>query len=271
MKKVLTLVLSATLALSLAACGAKNTDGAKDSKNDSKVITVGASPAPHAEILEVVKEDLSKKGYELKIEKFTDYKTPNIALDNKDLDANFFQHVPYLEKEIKEKGYNLDYTVKVHLEPIAFYSKKIKDIKELQDGAKIAVPNDPTNEARALRLLEKAGLIKLKEGELVTVRDIVENPKNLKISELEGAQIPRSLADVDGAVINTNFAFEAGLTSTKDGLLVEDKDSPYANILAVRKDNKDSDAIKALSESLTSDKVKEFINEKYKGSILPSF
>ena len=271
MKKVLTLVLSATIALSLAACGAKNTDGAKDSKKDSKVITVGASPAPHSEILETIKDDLSKKGYELKIEKFTDYKTPNTALDNKDLDANFFQHVPYLEKEVKERGFKLDYTVKVHLEPIALYSKKIKDIKDLKDGAKIAVPNDPTNETRALRILEKAGLVKVKDGDLVTARDIVENPKNLKISELEGAQIPRSLDDVDAAVINTNFALEVGLTPTKDGLLVEDKDSPYANILAVRKDNKDSDAIKALSEALTSDKVKQFINEKYKGSILPSF
>jgi len=166
---------------------------------------------------------------------------------------------------------NLDYTVKVHIEPMGVYSNKIKDIKELKDGAVISVPNDPTNEARALRLLEKAGLIKLKSGEFVTKADITENPKKYDIQEIEAAQLPRTLNDVDISVINTNFALSAGLNPLKDALLIEGKDSPYANVLAVRKEDKDKDYIKALSKALNSEEIRKFIEEKYKGSIVPAF
>ncbi len=264
MKKILSLALSFILALAIVGCGGK------DSSSD-KIIKVGATPVPHKEILEKIAPILEKDGFKLEIVEFTDYQLPNAALANKELDANFFQHVPFLDSQNKEKKYDLDYTVKVHLEPLGFYSKKITNIKDLKDGAKIAIPNDPTNEARALRLLESSGLIKVKEGDLVTVIDITENPKNLKITEIDAAQLPRILVDIDGAVINTNYALAAQLVPTKDALLIETKDSPYSNILAVRKDDKNSEKIKALSKALNSDEVKKFIEEKYNGSIVPAF
>lgn len=268
MKKFLTLLLTSIVTLSLAACG---TSSATNNSKDKKIIKVGATPVPHKEILESIKDDLSEKGYELQIVEFSDYKVLNSALADKEVDANFFQHIPFLNEEVKKRGYDLDYTIKVHLEPLGLYSTKIKDVKDIKDGAKLAVPNDPTNESRALRLLEDNGLIKLNSGDLITVRDITDNPKNLSISEIDAAQLPRTIQDVDAAVINTNFAIQANFNPSKDALLLESKDSPYANVLAVRKSDKDSPSIKALSESLNSDKVKKFLEDKYNGSILPAF
>lgn len=269
MKKVLSLVLSTVLVLGLSGCAAqgKSSTGSKD----SKVIKVGASPEPHAKILEQVKPLLEKEGYKLEIKEFTDYVIPNTALAEGEIDANFFQHIPYLEKTKKEKGLDLDYTVKVHIEPMGLYSSKIKNINDLKEGAEIAIPNDPTNSARALRLLEKNNIIKLKDGDLVTSKDIVDNPKKLKISEIDAAQLPRVLPDVTAAIINTNYALEGKLNPLKDALIIESGDSPYANILAVRKNNKDSEAIKALSKALTSPEVKKYIEDTYKGSIVPAF
>lgn len=267
MKKILSLVLAAALSFSVVGCGTKSVE---ENKND-KTIKVGASPIPHKEILEHIAPALEKEGYKLEIVEFDDYQLPNAALSSKELDANFFQHIPFLEGQNAEKKYDLTYTAKIHIEPLGFYSKQITDLKDLKDGSTIAVPNDPTNEARALRLLEKNGLIKVKDGDLVTVDDITDNPKKLKITEVEAAQLPRILVDVQGAVINTNYALSADLIPTKDALFIEGSDSPYANILAVRQDNKDSDKIKALTKALTSEDVKKFLEEKYKGSIVPAF
>ena len=211
-----------------------------------KEIKIGVTPFPHKDIMNVVKQLLAKDGYELKIVEFTDYVTPNTALAEKSLDANFFQHIPYLENTVKEKGLKLVWVAKIHIEPLGLYSKKIGKLDELKNGAQIAIPNDATNCARALRLLEKGGLVKVKAGELVTAKDVTDNPKNFKIRELDAAQLPRTLQDVDAAVINTNFAVEAGLIPAKDAIIIEGKDSPYANVVAVRAEEKDSPAIKAL-------------------------
>jgi D-methionine transport system substrate-binding protein len=276
MKKTLSILLAAVLTAGLAGCSAKQAAPAASTGSGTdtkalKVIKVGATPVPHMEILEVVKPLLEKKGYKLEVTEFTDYVQPNLAVNDGQLDANFFQHVPYLQNMVKEKNLALDYTVKVHLEPMSLYSKKIKALNELKDGASIAVPNDATNEARALRVLEAAGLIKLKSGDLVTALDVTANPKNLKFKELEAAQLPRTLDEVDAAVINGNYAIEAKL-SPKEALATEAKDSPFANILAVKKADKEKDTIKALSEALNSPEVKKFIEDKYKdGSVIPAF
>lgn len=268
-KKLLSLALAIAVTGALAGCGAKDAAKTENKKEDKKIV-VGASPEPHAKILEVVKPLLEKEGYTLEVRTFDDYVLPNTALNEKEIDANFFQHVPYLEKTVKEKGYDLTYTVKVHLEPIGAYSEKVKKVEDITEGSEVAVPNDPTNEARALRLLEKGGLIKVKEGDLVTIKDITENPKKLKFTEADAANLPRVLPDVALAVINTNFALSGGL-NPKDALLVESKDSPYANVLAIRKGDENSDKIKALSKALTSPEVKKFIEDTYKGSIIPAF
>jgi len=235
-------------------------------------IKIGVTPFPHKDIMNVVKQLLAKDGYELKIVEFTDYVTPNTALAEKSLDANFFQHIPYLENTVKEKGLKLVWVAKIHIEPLGLYSKKIGKLDELKNGAQIAIPNDATNCARALRLLEKGGLVKVKAGELVTAKDVTDNPKNFKIRELDAAQLPRTLQDVDAAVINTNFAVEAGLIPAKDAIIIEGKDSPYANVVAVRAEEKDSPAIKALVKASNSKEVKDFINKELvpKG-IVPAF
>jgi len=203
---------------------------------DKGKIVVGASPFPHAEILKVAAKQLEKEGYKLEIKEFNDYVTPNIALADGSLDANFFQHIPYLDNMVREQKLPLVWIAKVHIEPLGLYSKKIKKLSEIKKGATIAVPNDPTNGARALRLLEKNGLIKVRAGDLITARDITENKLGLKIVELEAAQLPRTLNDTVASVINTNFAVEAGLIPATDAIVIEDKDSPYANVLAIRKD-----------------------------------
>jgi D-methionine transport system substrate-binding protein len=271
--KILTLAVSAILVLGLAGCGQQSTTSKASASNDNnkKVIKVGATPVPHAEILKVVKPILAKEGYDLQIVEFTDYVTPNMALSDGELDANFFQHIPYLNAFNKDKHTNLTYTVKVHIEPMGIYSQKVKKLQDLKDGATIAIPNDPSNGARALRLLEKEGLIKLKSGDLVSKLDITENKKNLKITELDAPQLPRVLGDVDAAVINTNYAIEAGLNPLKDAIALESKDSPYANVLAVRPEDKNKPYIQALSKALNSPEVKKFIEDKYKGSIIPAF
>lgn len=274
LKKVLTFALTLLVTTSLVACTGKGDekkgDAAATSKED-KVITVGATASPHAEILEEVKPLLKEKGYDLEIKIFNDYVMPNTALDEGSLDANYFQHIPYLEETVKAKGYKLTYTSKVHLEPMAFYSDKIKDFKDIKEGSTIAIPNDPTNGARALKLLADNGLIKVKDGELITKNDITENPKNVEIKELNAEQLPTVLKDVEGAVINTNYALNADLNPLDDALVIESKDSPYANIIACREDNKDSEKIKALSEAINSDEIKTFIEKQYKGSVIPAF
>jgi D-methionine transport system substrate-binding protein len=238
-----------------------------------ETLTVAATPVPHAEILEFVKPAMAKEGVDLKVKVFTDYIQPNVQVAEKRLDANFFQHQPYLDEFNKAKGTSLVAVTGVHLEPLGAYSSKIKDLKDLPGGANVVIPNDATNGGRALLLLAKAGLITLKDPSniLSTVKDIAQNPKDLKIRELEAATIPRVLTQVDLALINTNYALEAKLDPSKDALVIEGNDSPYVNILVSRADNKDSDAMQKLAAALHSPEVKKFITEKYKGAVLPAF
>lgn len=256
-------------------CGSKETSTtAQKSENaKSSKLVIGASPVPHAEILKVVQPILKEKGIELDIKEFTDYVTPNIALNDKQIDGNFFQHVPYLEDFNKQKGMNLVAVGKVHVEPMAAYSNKVKSKDEIPNGATIAIPNDAVNGGRALLLLQKQGLLKLKNSDALsqTPKDIVDNPKNLKFKELEAAQLPRVLSDVDVAIINTNYALEANLNPVKDSLFIEDKNSPYANVLVTRPDNQKDSAVQELVKALNSPEVKKFIEDKYKGAIVPAF
>ncbi len=239
--------------------------------NATETITIGATPVPHAEILKAIKPELKKAGYELKVRVFNDYIIPNTAVETGQLDANFFQHIPYLNEFNAKKGTHLVKTVSVHIEPMGVYSKKIKSLKELKKGDKVAIPNDPTNESRALQVLADNGLIKLNDKKLKTPKDITENKLGLKFVEIEAAQTPRTLGDVAIGVINTNFALSARLNPTKDALVIESKDSPYANIVAVKKGNENSPKIKALNKAINSQAVKKFIQEKYKGAIVPAF
>ncbi|MFL1502720.1 MetQ/NlpA family ABC transporter substrate-binding protein [Pseudomonas sp. O64] len=236
-------------------------------------LVVAATPIPHAEILELVKPTLAKEGVDLEIKVFTDYVQPNTQVAEKRLDANYFQTLPYLETFNKGKGTNLVTVIGVHVEPIGGYSKKIKNISELKDGATVAIPNEGSNNGRALLLLQKNGLITLKDptNPLSTTKDIASNPKNLKFKELESALLPRVLDQVDLDVINTNYALEAGLNPAKDALIIEDAKSPYVNFLVARPDNKNSDAIQKLAKALTSPEVKAFIEKKYSGAVVPAF
>ncbi len=250
--------------------------GAAPSSGAAAKVTlkVGATPVPHAEILEIIKPLLAKQNIDLQIVEFSDYVQPNMALNDKELDANFFQHEPYLTNFISEhKNMKLKNAGGVHVEPMGIYSRKIKKLDELKNGAQIAIPNDPTNGGRSLILLQKAGVLKLKDGTGVkaTVQDIVSNPKNVKIQEVEAAQVPRTMEDVDAAVINTNFAMQAQLVPTKDAMFMEDKTSPYVNILTVREGDEKRPEIQTLLKALQSKEVKDFINEKYKGAIVPAF
>ena len=258
------------------AAEAESSEAAEETTGDLEDLTVGASPAPHAEILEAAREELAKKGYNLKIVEYTDYVQPNLALDAGDLDANYFQHLPYLEQLNEERGTKLVSAGKIHYEPFGIYAGKTATLDALADGAKVAVPNDATNEARALLLLEANGLLKLKDGAglKATKTDIVENPKNLDILEVEAAQVPRSLPDVDIAVINGNYAIEAGL-KVSDALAVEASDSEaattYGNVVAVQEGKEEDAKTKALMEVLTSDAVKEYIEQTYEGAVVPLF
>lgn len=271
LKKILsTLAVMMTAAVIFTGCGDDNGGVSKEAKN----LKVGATPVPHAELLEEIKPVLKEEGINLEIVEFSDYVQPNVALNDKELDANFFQHEPYLDDFIKEhKEMKLKNAGGIHIEPMGIYSKKITDLKDLKEGASISIPNDPTNGGRALMLLEKAGLLKLKDGvkETATVQDVVENSKNLKFEEVEAAQVPRTLEDVDAAVINTNYAMQINLVPTKDALFMEDSTSPYVNIVAVREGDENRPEIQSLLKALKSDKIKKFIEDKYKGAIVPSF
>jgi D-methionine transport system substrate-binding protein len=239
---------------------------------DAKKIIIGVTPFPHKDIMLAAKGQLEKQGYTVEIKEFNDYVTPNTALAEKSLTANFFQHVPYLENTNREKHLDLVWVAKVHIEPLGLYSKKVKKLGEIQKGATIAIPNDPTNGARALRLLEKNGLIKVKPGDLVTARDITQNPKSLKIIEIEAAQLPRTLDDTTASVINTNFAVEAKLIPARDAIIIESKDSPYANVVTVRKEDANSPATRALVKAINSPEVKKFIEtELVPKGIVPAF
>ena len=250
MKKILSFVAIALAATSVFA---------------QKSLKVGATPEPHAEILNLVKEDLAAKGIDLQVVEFTDYVTPNDAVEAGDIDANYFQHIPYLESFNKEKGYHLVNAAGIHVEPFALYSSKVKSLKDFKKKATIAIPNDPTNEGRALLLLQEAGLIELKKdaGITATPLDIAKNPKKLKFREIEAASLPRTLKDVDGAVINGNYAIPAGLSAKKDGLFVEGSSSPYVNVIAVKAGNESKEEIQTLIEAVKSDKVKNYVSERY--------
>ena len=236
-------------------------------------LSVAATAVPHAEILEFVKPALAKEGVELNIKVFTDYVQPNVQVAEKRLDANFFQHQPYLDEFNKSRGTELSSVAGVHVEPFGAYSSQHKTLADLQQGANVVIPNDATNGGRALLLLQKAGLITLKPeaGILATPKDIVENPKTIKVRELEAATLPRVLTQVDLALINTNYALEAKLNPTKDALIIEGSDSPYVNILVARADNKDNAALQKLAKALNSPEVKAFILEKYQGAVVPAF
>lgn len=276
MKLKKTIIASvAALALTgfITGCGDEKKAAAPAPK-DSKAVTlkVGVSPVPHAEILGAVKDKLAKEGVNVEIIEFTDYVQPNLALNDKNLDANYFQHKPYLDEFARSRNLKLVSAGAIHLEPMSVFSKKIKDLKDLPDGARVAIPNDPTNGGRALLVLQSAGLIKLRAGAPITAtpQDITENKKNLQFSELEAPQLPRSLEDADISVININFALEAKL-NPKDAIFTESGDSPYANIVAVREGDENRPEIKKLIEALTSQESKDFIEKKYNGAIKAAF
>jgi len=236
-------------------------------------LSVAATPVPHAEILEFVKPQLAEQGVELDVKVFTDYIQPNIQVDQKRMDANFFQHQPYLDEFNEGRGTNLVTVTGVHVEPFGAYSSKIDSLDELKEGAVVAIPNDPTNGGRALLLLQKAGVITLKDESKITAtpRDIADNPKDLDFKELEAATLPRVLNQVDLALINTNYALGAGLNPSEDARVIEGSESPYVNILVARPDNKDRDAMQKLAAALKSDAVRDFIMEKYEGAVVPAF
>ena len=269
---VLAAVTLVAAAAFVSGCGSNAPAGGTETTKNT-VVTVAATPVPHSEILNEIKPLLAKEGIDLKIIEFTDYVKPNLALADKEVDATFHQHLPFLEKFNAEHNTNLVSAGNVHIEPMGVYSHKIKTLSDLPLKAKVAIPNDPSNGGRALLILQAAGLIKLKDGGTVssTVQDITDNPKQLQFSELDAAQVPRAIDDVDIAVINTNFALEAGLNPLKDSLFLEAKDSPYANILAIRAGDESRPEIQKLLKALQSPEVKKFIEDKYKGAILPSF
>ena len=293
-RRLIVLALALCLVLGLAACGGNNTanngaannstagnntaDNASDSGDtaDGKVITVGATPAPHAEILEVAKEVLAEEGYTLDIVEFDDYIMPNDAVEEGELDANYFQHITYMNQFNEDNGYHLVSVGSIHYEPFGLYAGKTASIEELADGAQVAIPNDATNGGRALLLLEQEGLITLKEGAGITatVNDIVDNPKNLEIVELEARLLPDSLKDVDLAVINGNYAIDAGL-KIADALAIESAEgeaaTAYANVLTVKEGNENDEGVQALLAALESDEVRTFIEETYDGAVVPLF
>ncbi|GIP44861.1 TonB-dependent receptor [Paenibacillus sp. J45TS6] len=279
MKKWLLSGLTLALVLVLAACGndsaGNDTTGSGDSGQTDKRVTlrVGASPVPHAEILEQVKPILAEEGIDLEITIFNDYVQPNVQLSQSQLDANFFQHKPYLDDQNKTRGLNLVALNNVHVEPIGAYSNTVTSADELKEGAKIAIPNDATNGGRALMLLDKNGIIKLKDNTNVEskISDIAENPKNVKIVELDAAMLPRQLGEVDLAVINVNYALEADLNPLEDALFIEDEESPYANLLVARENNQNDEAVQKLNAALNSDEIKKFIEDNYAGAIVPAF
>ena len=274
-KSILSVVLAGVLAIGLIGCGGTGSNASGADSKDDKVIKIGVTPKPHKEIVDAAVPLLEKEGYKVEITEFNDYVQPNTAVEEGSLDVNFFQHTPYLNEQVQSRGLHLKSVAAIHLEPMGLYSKKITSLDELKDGSTIAVPNDPSNEARALKLLAANGLIKIKDGELVTPADITENPRNLQFSELEAAAVPRAVDDVDAAVINGNYAIEAGFDPTTNAIVKEDKDSeaakPYANIVVVKEGNENLEKIQALIKALTSDEVRDFINKEYNGAVIPVF
>ena len=278
-QRIAAILCAGALTLSLAACGGSGepaTNGGTEATGATKKLVVGASASPHAEILEAIKPELAAQGIELEIKIFTDYIIPNTSLNEGELDANYFQHKPYMDEFNQTRKTNLTAAVAVHFEPLGIYAGKSSDLDNVPDGAIIAVPNDATNEARALQLLEQRGVIKLTEGVGLTAtkKDIAENPHNVEIREVEAAQVPRSLADADFAVINGNYALEAEVPADKL-LYSEDKTSEvaqeYANILAVRTGDENREEIQALVSALTSETCRKFIEETYTGRVIPVF
>lgn len=297
MKKLISATLAATLALSLAACGSSastseatpaesTASSAAESAAESTAETselagttlkVAASPTPHAEILNVAKEVLAEQGIDLQVVEFSDYVQPNLVTESGEVDANYFQHKPYLDGFNVEQGTHLVSVGPVHYEPLGIYPGKSSDLENIADGATIAIPSDTTNEARALQLLATQGLITVRDdaGLTATINDITENPHNIKFEEIEAAQLPRTVQDVDFAVINGNYAMEAGFSVGKDALATEDASSEaaqtYANVLVVKEGRENDPAIQALYAALTSDKVKDYINSTYDGAVVPIF
>lgn len=247
--------------------------GCNEKEDEGLTLKIGASPVPHSEILAFIKEDLEAEGINLEIVEFTDYVTPNLSLNDEEIDANFFQHGPYLESFNQEHGLSLQGVVEVHVEPLGLYSKKIETVEDLKERATIAIPNDPTNGGRALLLLSEFGLIDLGKnpGLQVSLSDIQSNPKKFEFIELEAPQLPRSLEDVDAAIINTNYALEAELNPVEDALISENENSPYTNVIATTETLQNSEEIKILIEVLTQEKVAEFIWEHYDGAVVPVF
>lgn len=268
MKRVL-VILCCLLLIGMVAAGCGNQNTAQDPDK----LVVGCTAKPHAVILEVVKPMLAEQGVDLEIKVFTDWVLLNPSLKDKQIDANFFQHIPYLDDYNAKNNADLVWTVKVHNEPMGVYSKKIDNLDKLAKGATVGIPNDATNGGRALMVLEAAGLLKLKDGVGVTAteRDIVKNDKNLKIQMMDAPMLPRSLEDLDVCVINSNYALEVNLNPVKDSIAMEPKDSPFANVLVVRAENKDKEAIKKLDTALQSPEVKKFLEDTYQGACVPAF
>ena len=274
-RSIVSLIAAAGLVLGLAAgCGDSSSDASSGSSSGD-TLKVGVSPVPHGEILKYVSDNLAAaQGLKLDIVEFNDYIQPNVALQEKQLDANYFQHIPYLDEEKAAKGYQFTALEPVHIEPLGIYSKTVKNLADVPAGGVVGIPNDPSNSGRALSLLAANGLITLKDGVGVkaTERDVTGNPKNLKFEALEAAQLPRSLADTAISVINGNYAIETGLTPSKDALALEKGEgNPYANLLVVRTGDEADARVTKLETLLHSPEVKKFIEDKYSGSVLPAF
>lgn len=245
--------------------------GCTKKEEDKNTLKVAATPIPQAQMLKFVAPSLKDLGFDLKVVVVDDYNIPNRALSEKEVDANFFQHIPFMDEQIKQFGYKIQCYARIHLEPMAIYSKKIKSLKDLPIGGTIAVPNDPTNEYRALALLEKEGIIQLRPGVTLqaTKADIVSNPKKINFREIDAAMLPRTLRDVDAAAIPTNYALQAGLNPSKDALAIESDDSPYANIIAIRDGDGKEPKLEALKKVMLTEKMRAFILKEYKGAIIP--
>lgn len=280
MKKLLALAMALTLCLGLAACGGDTTDASTDDTaqtGETVTLKVGATPAPHQEILEQVVDNLAEQGITLEIVPYTDYNTPNTAVEEGENAANYFQHITYMENFNAEQGTHLVSAGAIHYEPMGIYAGKSTSLDEIPDGAVIAVPNDATNEGRALLLLQDLGIITLSEdaGLEATKNDIVDNPHNIDLQEMEAAMLPQTIDEVDFSIINSNYALQAGLDPTTDALASEDTQSDaaqaYANVIAVKEGNENNEAIKALVAALQSDEIREFIETNYNGSVVPMF
>ncbi|WP_062551959.1 MetQ/NlpA family ABC transporter substrate-binding protein [Peptoniphilus phoceensis] len=272
--KKLFLLGSVVLSLALTGCGGAKKEEAEAPADADNKIVIGVSPTPHGEIIEGLKPEFEKEGLDVEVVNFDDYIQPNLQLEAGDLDANYFQHKPYLDSFVEERNIeNLDVLAYVHIEPMALYSEKYKSVEEIEDGAEIIIPNDPSNGARALILLEDAGLIKLKDKTNLnsTEKDIAENPKNLKFTAMDAPSIAQVYKDAGAAVINSNFAIGQGLAPTKDSIFLESTDSPYANLVAIRKEDAEKEKFQKFLKVINSDAAKKLIEEKFEGAVIPAF